>query len=180
MKLPLTPLDGEPVALVTHTIARISGEHDGDLTVHHARTSSARMTLMWGGMMMVFWSAEAAQGVLEGFWAARPLMAQIASKIPPPRVAAEPFAYQALALTWKYRPTYAVVPRQELSSDKRRTIRWIDIHMGPVTWQILDQAGYRSALEILRRAHSTAISEFSDGEQFKADPTSDDYTPPQR
>jgi hypothetical protein len=52
--------------------------------------------------------------------------------------------------------------------------------MGPVTWQILDQAGYRSALEILRRAHATAISEFSDGERFKADPTSDDYTPPQR
>lgn len=52
--------------------------------------------------------------------------------------------------------------------------------MGPVTWQILYQAGYRSALEFLRRAHSTAISEFSGGEQFKADANCDDYTPPRR
>lgn len=47
--------------------------------------------------------------------------------------------------------SYAIVAREELSRDKRRMIR-LDIFMGPVTWQILDQAGYTSALEILRRA----------------------------
>lgn len=48
--------------------------------------------------------------------------------------------------------SYAVVAREELSRDKRRMIR-LNIFMGPVTRQILDQAGYTSAPEILRRAH---------------------------
>ena len=34
--------------------------------------------------------------------------------------------------------SYAIVAREELSRDKRRMIR-LDIFMGPVTWQILDQ-----------------------------------------
>jgi hypothetical protein len=43
-----------------------------------------------------------------------------------------------------------------MSRDNRRLLRWLDIHMGPVTWQILDQVGYKSAVGLLRRAHATA------------------------
>lgn len=172
-----TSLEGSPVAVVTHTIARIRGTQAGDLTVYHAQTPTARMALTWGGLLMTFWSAEAAQGVLEGFAAARPLLAQVVREAPPARPTGEPFAQQTLALDWTRRPTYAVVAREELAADKSRVIRWIDLHMGPVTWQILDLAGYRSAMEILRRAHSTAIGVFTDGRKFKADPTRDDYTP---
>jgi hypothetical protein len=43
-----------------------------------------------------------------------------------------------------------------MSRENRRLLRWLDIHMGPVTWQILDQVGYKSAVGLLRRAHATA------------------------
>jgi hypothetical protein len=167
-----------PPAVVTHTIARICGQQYGDITVYHAATVDARMALIWGGMLMVFYSAQAAQGVLEGFAAARPILTHVV-RSSPPVPAAEPGVQQTLSLDWTRRAPYAVVPREELSADKRRVIRWIDIHMGPVTWQILDQEGYKSALDILRLAHKTAVHVFNDGRKFRADPTRDDYTPPQ-
>ena len=50
-----------------YTIARIRGTQQGDLTVYHAQTPTARMALTWGGLLMTFWSAEAAQGADEAF-----------------------------------------------------------------------------------------------------------------
>lgn len=61
----------------------------------------------------------------------------------------------------------------------RRLLRWLDIHMGPVTWQVLDQVGHKSALRLLRRAHATAGHVFLDSTKFRADPTRDDYRPPE-
>ena len=57
----------------------------------------------------------------------------------------------------------------------RRLLRWLDIHMGPVTWQVLD---HKSALRLLRRAHATAVHVFLDSTNFRAYPTRDDYRPP--
>jgi hypothetical protein len=34
---------------------------------------------------------------------------------------------------------------------------WLDLHMGPVTFQVLDQAGCLGAVALLRTAHQTAI-----------------------
>jgi hypothetical protein len=168
-----------PAAVITHTMARIAAQQSGDITVYHACTPTARMSLVWGGLLMTFWSAEATQSVLEGFSAARPMLAHLVREFPPtPRPATEYFAQQTLALDWTRRVSYAVVTREELSRDKRRMFRWLDLHMGPVTWQILDQEGYKSALEILRRAHKTATHIFLDGPKFRADPTRADYQPP--
>jgi hypothetical protein len=173
------PAQAMPAAVITHTVARIQAEQSGDITVYHSRTPTARMTLTWGGLLMTFWSAEATQSVLEGFAAARPMLAHVTRQFPPPpTVTTEPFAHQTLALDWTRRVSYAIVAREELSRDKLRLLRWLDIFMGPVTCQILDQTGYRSALEILRRAHATATHVFLDGSKFRADPTRDDYRPP--
>lgn len=175
------PADVTPAAVVTHTLIRIQGDQEGDLSVFHACTPTARMTVIWGGILMTFWSAQAAQSVLEAFAAARPLLAPLLRRIPPPpQPPLEPFAAQTIALDWTRRASYAVVAREELARDRRRTIRWIDIHCGPCTWQILDQEGYVSATELLRRAHSTAIHVFTDGPSFSADPTEDSYRPPQQ
>jgi hypothetical protein len=46
-----------PPAVVTHTIARIRGQQTGDISVYHAATADARMALIWGGVLMVFYSA---------------------------------------------------------------------------------------------------------------------------
>lgn len=174
------PAQAMPVAVITHTLARIRGEQAGDITVYHACTPTARMTITWGGLLMTFWSAQAAQSVLEAFAAARALLAHLPHRIPAPPVSTgEPFAQQTLALDWTRRASYAVVAREELARDKRRAIKWIDLYLGPVTWQLLDREGYMSALALLRRAHSTSIHVFADGKKFSADPTRDDYRPPQ-
>jgi hypothetical protein len=50
--------------------------------------------------------------------------------------------------------------------------------MGPVTFQVLDQAGCLGAVALLRTAHRTSIKVFLDGPKFAKDPTRSDYTPP--
>lgn len=166
-----------PAALVSHTMIRIQGEQVGDLSVHHACTPNARLRLQWGGILMTMLSAQACQGVLEGFSAARSAMALIPGHLPAAPPASDPFALPTVAIDWMRRPAYAVVPRQELSRDRARQLRWLDLHMGPVTFQILDRAGCVAAVELLHTAHRTAIHIFTDGADHAQDPTDIDYTP---
>ncbi len=171
MKTPFTEADQSPVALVSHTMIRIQGAQAGDIAVHHACSPDARLRLRWGGILMTVLSAQAIQGVLEGFSAAREAMALIPRQIPAPAATvSDPFALPTVAIDWMRRPGYAVVPRQELSRDRTRQIRWLDLHMGPVTFQILDQAGCLGAVTLLRTAHRTGIKVFLDGPRFKAGP----------
>lgn len=178
MKTRSTDTHLTPAALVSHTMIRIQGEQVGDLSVHHACSPHARLRLQWGGVLMTMLSAQACQGVLEGFSAARSAMALIPRHLPVPPAAADPFARPTVAIDWMRRPAYAVVPRQELSRDRARQLRWLDLHMGPVTFQILDQAGCVAAVELLHTAHRTAIQVFTDGPDHAQDPTDIDYTPP--
>jgi len=66
-----------PAAVITHSLVRIQGAQSGDINIYHAGSETARMTLTFGGILMTFWSAEAAQSVLESFAAARPLLASL-------------------------------------------------------------------------------------------------------
>ncbi len=179
MKTRLTETHLTPAALVSHTIVRIQGEQTGDITVHHACSPVARLRMQWGGLLMTMLSAQAVQAVLEGFCAARAAMTLIPRQIPAPAQApAEPFAVPTVAIDWMRRPAYAVVPRQELSRDRGRQLRWLDLHMGPITFQVLDQAGAVSTVELLTTAHRTGVQVFLDGPDFAADPRDRDYTPP--
>jgi hypothetical protein len=174
-----TDLNVTPAALVSHTMIRIQGDQDGDVAVYHACSPNARLRVQWGGMLMTMLSAQAIQGVLEGFSVARQTLALIPRQIPAPAPkVADPFALPTVAIDWTRRPAYAVVPRQELSRDRSRQLRWLDLHMGPVTFQILDQAGCLGAVALLRTAHHAAIQVFLDGPDYAQDPTESDYTPP--
>jgi hypothetical protein len=51
----------------------------------------------------------------------------------------------------------------------------VDLHTGPLTWQIRDQAGLNSVTEVLHRAYTSAIAVFPDGAQHQDDPTSGDH-----
>ena len=96
--------------------------------------------------------------MLEGFVTARSAMVLIPRQIPAPAPAStEPFALPTVAIDWTRRPAYAVVPRQELSRDRSRQLRWLDLHMGPVTFQVLDQAGCLGAVALLRNAHRAGV-----------------------
>ncbi len=179
MKSRSTEVHVTPAALVSHTIVRIQGDQNGDIAVHHACSPNARLRLQWGGLLMTMLSAQAVQGVLEGFCAARSAMTLIPRQIPAPVPAtSEPFAMPTVAIDWMRRPAYAVVPRQELSRDRARQLRWLDLHMGPVTFQILDQAGGIGAVELLTTAHRTGVQIFLDGPDCASDPRERDYTPP--
>jgi hypothetical protein len=46
--------------------------------------------------------------------------------------------------------------------------------MGPLTYQIRDQVGLLTSLELLARVHRTAVAVCPDGEQYSADPTGED------
>lgn len=168
-----------PAALVSHTMVRIHGEQDGDIAVHHACSPTARLRLQWGGLLMTMLSAQAVQGVLEGFCAARSAMTLIPRHIPPPPPPTDELAaVPTVAIDWMRRPAYAVVPRQEPSRDRTRELRWLDLHMGPVTFQVLDQAGALSAVALLTTAHRTGVQVFLDGPDFAADPSERNYTVP--
>ena len=169
-----------PAAVITHTVATIHGQQLADLSVYHARTPDVRIALTWGGVLMHIWSCQAAQGLLEAFSAARAAMARVPREIPPPaKLLDEPFARTTLAVEWTRRPTYAVVPQSGPSKAGGNILNWVDLYTGPLTWRIRDHAGLHSAIELLAKAHKTAIAVCPDGDRYSADPTTDDYKWPE-
>jgi hypothetical protein len=77
------------------------------------------------------------------------------------------------------RPRCAVVPQCGPAKTSDRTIHWIDLHMGPITWQIRDTVGPHSATEVPHRAYKTAVAVFLDGPDYAGhDPTVDEHQVP--
>jgi hypothetical protein len=81
-------------------------------------------------------------------------------------------------MEFTYRPTYVVVPQSGTARSGDRTIHWVDLHTGAITWQIRDQAGLQSATELLAHVHTTAVAVFLDGPAHAQDPTIDHYPGP--
>jgi hypothetical protein len=73
------------------------------------------------------------------------------------------------------RPTYAVVEQSGPARSGDRIIHWVDLHTGPITWQIRDHAGLASVTDILHRAYTSAIAVFPDGAQHQDDPIAGDH-----
>lgn len=175
----MTSTNTRESVILTHTTARIAGPQSGRIDVAHARTAEATVTVVWGGISLRFCTAAAAATVLEGFAAVRPLLMGVDNTAPEQAPAAGNYAVPALALTWTWPTDYAVVARHSYSQTWRRTLHWVDLHMGPVTFQVLDHVGYHAALELLREAHRTAVAVCLDGGIWRADPTNPDYQRPQ-
>jgi hypothetical protein len=175
-KTPITQAQlGMPAAVISHTYIRLRGTQAADLTVLHAGTASVRVNLLWGGILWAFRSAEAAQGVLEAMSTARAtLMYLPADAAPAPP---EPYDRPTIAIDWHARPSFAVTARSTLTADRRRTVYWTDIFLGPLTIQVVDRAAFHSSIEVLQLAHSVAVAVCLDGARFAADPTADDYRP---
>src|SRR3984893_11038331 len=165
-----------PAATVTHTVAVIYGDITSDITVHHARTSDARIGLTFGTTLMNLYSASAAQGLLEAFATARAAMARVPREInAQPTPPYEPFARTTLAIEWTRRPTYCVVPQSGPNKTGTAVTHWVDVYCGPITFQIRDQLGLTSTLARLSRTHKSAVGVFPDGPAHAEHPTADDY-----
>ena len=157
---------GIPAGAISQAYVRLRGAQNADISVHHAHTDTARVTLIWGRLLFTFFNAQAAQGVLEGFSAARHSLAGVPADLAPRHQ--QPYDGPAIAVDWTRRPSYAITERDAL---------WVEVYMRPVTFQILDRAAFRSAVEVLRLAHKTAVAVCLDGQQHRFDPTADAYRP---
>jgi hypothetical protein len=158
--------------MITHATAIVRGAVDADVSVYHARTATARIAVVWGGVLITIYSAAAAQGLLEGFIAARQAAVRLPHKIPSPSPTATPrFGRPIVAMEFTYRPTYVAVPQSGTARSGDRTIHWVDLHTGPITWQIQDQVGLRSATALLKHVHKTAVAVFLDGPAHAEDPS---------
>ena len=164
-----------PAGAISQAYVRLRGAQKADISVHHAHTDIARVNLTWGRILFSFLNAQAAQGVLEGFSAARHSLADVPADLAPRDQ--QPYDGPAIAVDWTRRPPYAISSRQAITHDKRRTLHWAEVYMRPVTFQIVDLAAFRSAVEVLRLAHKTAVAVCLDGPQHRFDPTADAYRP---
>ncbi len=171
-------LSADACGLIAHTYVRVRGHQTGKIDVYNARTPHARVTMTLGTVLMAFWSASAAQGVLEGVSAARATLMHMPTEM---AVSADPYGQPTIAVDWTSRPNYAAIPQTRVTDDQRRTLRWTDVHMGPLTWQILDRAAFHALTSILRDVHRTAcvVSRWrqaprrSHRRQLRADPAAD-------
>lgn len=163
-----------PAAMITHTVASIRGPQHADITVHHARTTDARISMTFSGIHMLIYTCNAAQGLLEAFAAARGHMVNLPRQLPTPRTDTE-FARVTLAIEWTRRPEYAVVAQTAPNKLDNATVHWLDLYTGPVTWQLRDQTGLRSTIDLLTEVHRTATAVFLDAADHRTDPTIPDW-----
>jgi hypothetical protein len=165
-----------PPATITHTTVALRGRLDSDVAVYHARTPDVRISLTLGTTLMGVYTCQAAQGLLEAFAAARAAMARVPREIPSPAMPPnEPIARTTLAVDWTRRPVYSVVAQSGANKLHSAVIHWVDLYCGPMTFQIRDQIGLRSAIDLFTTVHKTAIAVCLDGPEYTTDPTAHDY-----
>lgn len=113
-----------PAGTITHSIVAVKGQQHAEVSVHHARTPAARISLACAGIHMIFYSCNAVQGLLEAFVAARAQMLSIPHQVPTPRHDPHDIeARVALSVEWTRRPTYAVVTQSALNhQDRQRSL----------------------------------------------------------
>lgn len=158
-------------AIVTHTTATILGKQKAQINIHAALTDEAQMIVTFGRVMMTFRSAAAVAGFFAGFADARHLIGQVDNQAPRPGGPGDHFGRVAMSVVWLAAPECAAVKQERYIPARRRTMRWVEVHMGPVTWRIIDRVGYMTMIEELRTVHRTAIAVFLDGPEHASDPT---------
>lgn len=160
-----------PAGVVTRTMVMVR-PLPGHISVHDARTELATVTVQWGEVLMTFTSAEQVWTVLQAFGAVREALRGVAGTAELGGGSDEPWpGVSALSVTWTRPPEWAVVPQSGFDEHRRRRLYWVDVHMGPVLWRVVDWAGYEAALDLLRNAHRTAVAVFVDGGRFRSDPS---------
>lgn len=156
--------------IVTHTTVLVSGPQQATITATSAATDEAQMIVALGHVMMTFRSAETVSAVITGFATVRAALAGADGQAPHPAQPGAEFGAAAISVLWLDSPEHTAVPYHRYSSEQRRTIHWVDLHMGPVTWRITDRIGYDTLMAELRRVHRAAVGVFLDGSRYRRDP----------
>lgn len=156
--------------IVTHTTVLVAGPQQATITATSAATDEAQMIVALGHVMMTFRSAETVSAVITGFATVRAALAGADGQAPHPAQPGAEFGAAAISVLWLDSPEHTAVPHHRYSSEQRRTIHWVDLHMGPVTWRITDRIGYDTLMAELRRVHRAAVGVFLDGSRYRRDP----------
>ena len=158
-------------AVITQATIALAGAYEPDVTVLHARTTDARITVTLGGVLLVFYSCHAVQGLRAAFGAARQLSARLPEQAAAPQH--HPAGRITMAIDWTRSPNYAVSAQSALNKSRGRTVHWVDVYTAAITWQVRDRQALSSLLAGFARLHTVAIATFLDGEQHSADPDQD-------
>ncbi len=160
-----------PAGLVTRTMVVVRPVK-GHVSVHDARTDLAVVSVQWGEIFMRFTSAAQVSAVLAAFGAVREALRGAAGSVQMDALSAEAWpGVSVVSVTWTRPPEWSVVPQSGYDERRRRTVHYVDVHMGPVQWRVVDWAGYEAALALLRNVHRTAVAVFTDGGKFRTDPS---------
>lgn len=162
-----------PAGVVTRSLVVVR-PLEGHVSVHDARTDLAVVSVQWGDVFLRFTSAAQVSAMLAAFGAVRAALRGVDGSVPTERVAGEWPWVSVLSVTWSRPPEWSVVSQSRFDERQRRTVYWVDVHMGPVLWRIVDWAGYEAALTLLRNVHRTAVAVFPDGGKFRSDPSKAD------
>ncbi|MCV7256765.1 hypothetical protein H7J86_31775 [Mycobacterium hackensackense] len=160
-----------PAGLVTRTMVLVRPV-EGHVSVQDARTDLAVVALQWGDIFMRFTSAAQVSAVLAAFGAVREALRGAAGSATLKAVGADEWpGVSVVSVTWTRPPEWSVVNQSRYDQRRRCTVHWVDVHMGPVQWRVVDWAGYEAALTLLRNVHRTAVAVFPDGAKFRSDPS---------
>ncbi len=161
-----------PAGVVTRSLVVVRPV-EGHVSVHDARTDLAVVAVQWGDVFMRFTSAAQVSALLEAFGAVREALRGVDGTVPSdPDVGVAEWPWTSvLSVTWTRPPEWSVVPQSRFDERQRRPVCWVDVHMGPVLWRVVDWAGYEAALVLLRNVHRTAVAVLADGGRFRVDPS---------
>lgn len=160
-----------PAGVVTRSLVVVRPV-DGHVSVHDARTDLAVVAVQWGDVYIRFTSAAQVSAMLAAFGAVRAAMRGVDGAVPDGSVHGPVWPWvSVLSVTWKRPPDWSVVSQSRFDQHQRRKVYWVDVHMGPVLWRVVDWTGYESALALLRNVHRTAVAVFADGGKFRTDPS---------
>ena len=163
-----------PAGLVTRTMVLVRPVA-GHVSVQDARTDLAVVSVQWGDIFMRFTSAAQVSAVLAAFGAVRESLRGAAGSATLEAVRGDEWpGVSVVSVTWTRPPEWSVVNQACYDERRRRTVCWVDVHMGPVQWRVVDWAGSEAALTLLRNVHRTAVAVFPDGPKFRADPSKTD------
>ncbi len=161
----------QDVGVVTHTTVLIGGITDIVLRANHAGTDQADIHATIGPFFLVFRNAAAVHGFISAFATVRANMMGLDGHAPPQRTAGSDFGSLTLAVAYYDAPDYAVIRGSRFNDRQRRTVHWVDLIMGPVTWRITDHTGYESMMDQFATLHRVSVGVFTDGGRFRKDPT---------
>jgi hypothetical protein len=151
-------VSGLPSTQIISTSLVVAGEQRARLDAHAANTEQATLTVLWGALMLTISAAHQAVHLRSG-WAQA---AQQAARLPLGAVAGNQRIDHRLTGTstvvrlWGTPAVGIAHHRTRVTPGRRVIVEHVAISIGSITFQVLDQTAYRSALGILTRTATLA------------------------